>query len=465
MPGALIQLANQGDQGARLTIKPQVSFFRSVYRRHTNFAMESVEQTLLGTVGFGNKVSVIFSRTGDLVGRVLLEVKIPYIEYDGQLNYEYSENAHLKSGGYVNYLGHRLIKEVSVEIGGQLIDRRNYRFNWLIDEIDDELRGSFPNQVDKSTWVGNVKGYVSPGVYKDVGHRFLNHNAGNRRTNNLFVRNSPEMLRTLYIPIKFWFSSGDMGQTIPLIALQYHDVKLNITFESFDKVTHFTEELNNPGADNFRVTFPAAYYDAGTYKASGTYPRPKHDLSCKVYTDYYFLDTSERRRFAQMSHEYLIEQAQLSNVDTFIGCHKDLNLKLTHGVKELFWTINVDCPPTERHWWKGLPVKEASLALNNKAICDSRVGKFFTHYTFWKHHNKVPLYQKLKNIHCFSFSEKPEQFQPTNACNFSRLDSATLSVTMKTPPSGSNPYLIHVFAKSYNVLRISQGMGGVAFSN
>jgi hypothetical protein len=195
MGGGLLQLVAYGAQDVYLTGNPQITFFKVVYRRHTNFAIEAIQQTFNGTVGYGQTVNCQISRNGDLINRVYLQVALPKITGIEGLNAYNNEGAR-----YVNYIGLRLIKSVLIEIGGQQIDK--HYSDWLY--IWNEL--SLPR--------GKRYGYdTMVGADKDI-----------TSFNNT----------TLYIPLEFWFCRN-VGLALPLIALQYHEVKIKIDFETKEK--------------------------------------------------------------------------------------------------------------------------------------------------------------------------------------------------------------------------------------
>ena len=217
-----------------------------------------------------------------------------------------------------------------------------------------------------------------------------------------------------YIPLQFWFCRNP-GLALPLIALQYHEVKLNVQFNS-----------------------------AKTGGNSNT-------LGCCVFCDYIFLDTDERRRFAQVSHEYLIEQVQTSNKLTLNDGEGQAELRFNHPVKEMMWVNN-----------NGEVNTEALLQLNGHDRFRKRAGTYFTDVQRYEHHcgsGTVALAGAPAAIHMYSFALKPEEHQPSGTCNFSRIDNAVLSVT------GSAAASMKVYAVNYNVLRIMSGMGGLAYSN
>jgi hypothetical protein len=401
MGGGLMQLVAYGAQDVYLTGNPQITFFKVVYRRHTNFACESIEQTLNGSVGFGHKATATISRNGDLITNCWVEANLPKLT--GSLN-------------YVPSVGHALLKEVELEIGGQRIDK--HYADWL--EIWSEL--TVPEEKRSAYKVMTGK--------RDVTTLSSTSFADNQQG------------KKLYIPLQFFFNRNP-GLALPLIALQYHEVRINIHFGSFADCTVDDVETQTT--------------TAGLMNAS-------------LYVDYVYLDTDERRRFAQVSHEMLIEQLQFTGDESVSAGSNKVRLNFNHPVKELVWVVNttgemfsygedateeLDFDPGSDDVVSGESVSSAKLLLNGHDRFNERDGSYFRMVQPYQHHTRVPN----KNIYCYSFAMKPEEHQPSGTCNFSRIDNATLS--LNCPYAGT----AKVFATSYNVLRIMSGMGGLAYSN
>ena len=347
---------------------------------------------------------------------------------------------------YVNYLGLRLIKSVVVEIGGQQIDK--HYSDWLY--IWNEL--SLP--------IGKRFGYdTMVGADSDI---------LNAATNGTY----------LYIPFEFWFCRN-VGLALPLIALQYHEVKLKIDFETKEKCT-----------------------------TSGTIA---DFTDAAVWVDYIFLDTDERRRFAQLSHEYLIEQLQFTGQESLNRDSKNrIKLNFNHPCKELVWVAKKDSS-NPAHWYNytnsnlfdtydplaldsfqqyGVsadnhianiqPLSTASnpfvsclLQLNGNDRFAERKGTYFSLVQPFQHHTNV---SPNKGINVYSFALKPEDHQPSGTLNMSRIDTAVLSLDVgkdlalksnhSTAEEAAGKYDgVNIYAINYNVLRILSGMGGLAYSN
>ncbi len=394
MGGGLMQLVAYGAQDIYLTGNPQITFWKVVYRRCTNFAIESVEQTFMGNAAAGSRASATISRNGDLVSNCVLQIEA---------------NQH-DTGPYTDGGMHALIESVEVEIGGQKIDK--HYSAWL--QIWNELSNPhFGPQTDDS-------GPAVSGYGKAIG--------------SLLDFNDDE---THYVPLVFWFNRNP-GLALPLIALQYHEVKFNFQFAAASEIA--TDNTKAPAIS-----------------------------SIKLFVDYIYLDTEERRRFAQQSHEYLIDQVQYTGAvsrTAGTGGMQSLRLDFNHPCKELLWVER----QTTRNTTKGFPTdfvgiggthgSTALLQLNGHDRFAKRPMNYFTRVQPLQHHTNVPYGDR---IGVYSFGLRPEDHQPSGTCNFSRIDNATLQLSLAHANGAANE--LQVYATNYNVLRIMSGMGGLAYSN
>jgi hypothetical protein len=395
MGGGLMQLVAYGAQDIYLTGQPQITFFKSVYRRYTNFALESILQTINGTVKGGSRVSVTISRNGDLLSDIQFRVPssivyVPEAEY-GDINQG--------SGSYERL---KLIQYAELEIGGQLISR--IYGDWMQIWSELSIRRS-PTNADPLA--------------------------------SCLTLNHPEVVgdNEIFIPLQFWFHQRP-GLAIPLIALQYHEVKINFEFNQ-----------------NYRDT-----------KQSQSKFTPKYQ-GVEVWADYVYLDTTERRQFAQNAHEYLIEQLQFQENQVKPGVNTIL-LNLNHPVKYLSWAIKNTADPDLPNGF--LPYQSAKIVLNGTDRFQERTRKYFSTYQVYKHwptNAYFPDYtfyfdNTSVTPSVYSFGISPAEHQPSGTCNFSRIDTAQLILN-----GVQNQAPIHIYATNYNVLRIMSGMGGLAYSN
>jgi len=322
MGGGLQQLVAYGAQDVYITGNPQITFFKVVYRRHTNFAVESIQQNFHQEADFGRSVSTTISRNGDLIHRVLLEITLPDIPVTAATAYDTTTPIGLIAPGkmewtrWVNYLGHAIIKYAEVEIGGQKIDK--HYGEWL--HIWNQLTMDAGHESGYHRMIGNLPELILPRVGRSV-------KSGSVRNDSPGSGVIPT--KVLQIPLQFWFCRNP-GLALPLIALQYHEVKIHIHFRELKKC------LLNYTCDQ---TPPTSCCKAACdiLKLNTAFDNTKL-TSATLWVDYIFLDTDERRRFAQLSHEYLIEQVQ--HTDSYINagnCSTKILLPFNHPVKELVW--------------------------------------------------------------------------------------------------------------------------------
>ena len=458
MAGGLMQLVAYGAQDVYLTGQPKVTFFQAVYKRHTNFAMENIQQTVNGTPSNGGRVSVTIARNGDLVGDMYIRLQPTQTSVSNLT----STNTNID----MCWVAERSVADIELTIGGQRIDK-HYQTWW---RLYAEL---FLSESEK---INYGKMTSSSSAFADT----VNPNS-------------------VYLPLLFFFNRNP-GLYLPLIALQYHEVRLD-----FDLTNYFTSYFGT-----------SAVFE--------------------VWANYVYLDTEERRRFAQKGHEYLIEQVQHTGGDSITATAggassstagaQTIRLSFNHPVKELIWcytntsstaynslwnfstscaNVNVTCAGSPFFTGAALPhtvgaprlfantmaltgtlsaaltsnigwVEEGSsnvasgaqvevgplynfkLVLNGQDRFKEQQGKYFNQYQPYQYHSGVPY----PGVYCYSFALQPEEHQPTGTCNFSRIDNAQVAINMKgnyTTP------LQKMFAVNYNILRIQSGMGGLAFSN
>ena len=439
MAGGLMQLVAYGAQDVFLTGNPKVTFFQAVYKRHTNFAMENIEQTVNGSAGDSGRLSVTVARNGDLIGDMYLEMTTAA-----------TLSSHSNAALDACWVAERAVADIELSIGGQRIDKHYQKWWRLYSEL-------CLDEAKKAQW-------------------------------GKMTSNPTGAADKVYLPLIFFFNRNP-GLYLPLIALQYHEVRLDI-----DLASNYSQ-----------------YFSTNTPKVWGTY----------VY-----LDTDERRRFAQKGHEYLIEQVQHTGTDSVTaGSAKQVRLSYNHPVKELVWCFNnggsnaqmwnfcsnaaaddvvlecnqflgttrqteanavsfsstsmagvpmvalggADAANVSTTSWleEGAgsatasvgPLSSFKLVLNGQDRFKEQDGKYFNQVQPFNHHSGNPY----PGVYAYSFALKPEEHQPTGTCNFSRIDNAQVSVTLKAGAPDSTT--MHMFATNYNVLRIQSGMGGLAFSN
>jgi hypothetical protein len=314
---------------------------------------------------------------------------------------------------WVHNIGNMLIKEVQVEVGGQLIDR--HYGQWL--HIWSELTTPKGLEDTYNVMIGN--------------------------TTTLTTEASSIPSTNLTIPLQFWFNRN-AGLALPLIALQYHEVKINLELRPFSDLY---------------------------VSSSGTVVVPTLP-NASLYVDYIYLDTDERRQFAQIAHEYLIEQLQFTGQESFATTNVRQKLNYNHPVKALYWVAQLDANVDSgvnrlsdftdngagSNPFNGNdPVSDAKLQLNGHDRFSVRNASYFNLVQPFQHHSRGPS----TGIYVYSFANRPEEHQPSGSVNMSRIDNATLQLTMTSSAS----FKLYTYGINYNIFRIMSGMGGVAYSN
>ena len=334
MSGGIAQLVAVGAQDAHLVGQPEVSFFRSNYKRHTNFAQTVEKQVIQGNPSANGMSTVRFERKGDMVGYV-------YIANRGVNITDWSDK----------------ISKVELLIGGQVIDEQDYEFSAT-------LAPTVMNQTySKSTYSGET-----------------------------------------FYPLRFSFCENAQS-AIPLIALQYHDVELRITW----------------GA--------TATADA------------------EVYVQFIHLDTDERAALSSTPQNMLITQTQKA----VASASKTQELNFNHPMKYLV-AVNAMTAATDK----------LKLQINGTDVTDAKkVIPHFTSAPIYYHTTAGVVSSATKttdNVTLIPFCLDTAKVQPTGSLNFSRLDSARLV-------SDNTSFANTIYAVNYNILRIENGMGGLMYSN
>jgi len=303
-----MQLVAYGAQDVFLTGTPEITFWKVSYRRHTNFAMESIEQTFSGQADFGRRVTCTISRNGDMAFRTYLQVTLP------EINNSLSPYAR-----WLDFPGEQLISQVEVEIGGQRIDRQygDWMHIWNQLTLTSEQQKGYFKMIGHTTQLT----YITDPTFADVNGPCAS--TGSPSQVCAPRKTLPET--TLYIPLLFWFCRNP-GLALPLIALQYHEVKINIDFRPIGECLWAVSSLTK--SDNSTVSSSSAYQQSL--------------VAASLYIDYIFLDTDERRKFAQNPHEYLIEQLQFTGDESVGSSSNKIKLNFNHPCKELIWVVQPD---------------------------------------------------------------------------------------------------------------------------
>lgn len=410
--GGLLQLVATGRQDIYLTGNPQTTFFKQVYRRYTNFSVESCRIDFDGSTDFGKLIVATIPRKGDLLNTLILEVSLPKISQSTPGDIDTS---------WVNGIGHAMIDYISLEIGGKEIDRQYGEFLHLKSELE------IPES--KRNGYNNMVGYQEA-----------------------FTQEAQPGPLKLYIPLKFWFCNS-VGLSLPLVALQAHPVRVYIKLRPLQELF---------------------YRDALVIDLTQNVSPVVNPISFVMWGDYIHLDTDERRRFSSSKHEYLIEQCQIQR-RTAVNAGVNLvniTLDFNNPIKELIWVVQQDRILAsnerfnytnrhliEQHVLVDDQITNAVIRIDGYDRFEARDASYFRLVQPFQRHTRVPD----DFIYNYCFSLVPEAAQPMGSLNASRIDTIVLSMNM-------NPNIVRynsgvtVYATNYNVFRIVAGLGGVLFT-
>ena len=526
MGGGLIQLVAYGIEDLFLTRDPQITFFKIVYRRHTNFSVEPIPQNFIQPLDFGRKATCIVSKQGDLIGEMFLVITLPGVNVTvGDAGGDAGMGAGMGADpllrfAWVRKIGFAMIKTIEIVIGGELIDRQYGE--WL--NVWFELMGSKNNLPGLNRMIGNVPELTDFSLQKDE--------------------------YTLYVPLQFWFCRNS-GSALPLVSLQYSEVKVNIELNDVDHCfivtpTHYINVLNDfinlkpfeyieqvvdgrvasgiythydlthkrlyfmkisreefrsvacepttisdaigtcfdprntqyfiRGADSGYVVMPKFMASSVAIGSVDPVIRQMSLPRCFLLIDYIFLDEDERVRFLQTKHDYLIEQVSFMSEQTIESSNVVLDVSLFQPCKFITWVVQssylLDRNNNDRfnysddhRYVDGKPVGK-SLVLEESLLINGRERLSFRGYQYF---NYVQPYQHFCNppsegVNVYSFALFPDKFQPSGSCNMSQLDN--IQIRLRVSPQITPFYnaKFRGYALNYNVLRIVNGLSGIVFS-
>ena len=403
MVGALLELVAKGGQDVYFICNPQISFFKKVYKRHTNFSIDY--EKIMIDIDFGKATKFAIPRKGDLVKNMYLHFDLPNLSDDDTIN-------------YINFIGYNLIDYIEIFLGGTKVDKQ--LGEWLY--IWNELKN---NDTKKKT------------LYKMIGgHNIENYKSENGNKGGKYM-----------VPLSFWFMD-DISLSIPMVAMQYSEIEIGLKLKELNKL--WISKTGKFIDNNFKIK------------------------KCELSIEYIYLDTKERKLFAQESHEYLIKQIQYSVNNNILKNEtiKRFNLNFNHPVIELIFMVQNkkvseieddkgnDWYNYSKHIIKPLkdPIKNATILFNGENRTPKLNSNELRLYNIYERHTNVPD----NFIYLYSFSLAPEEYQPMGSCNFSRLDNKQIEIEFEENIETSE---LRIYALNYNVLRFSKGLCGVAYIN
>jgi hypothetical protein len=523
MGGGLMQLVAYGAEDIFLTTDPQITFFKVVYRRHTNFTKEQIPQDFTTHPNFGKIVNCTIAKNGDLIGTIHLVVTLPKINLPTNSRTQMA---------WVKRVGFALIRSVSVIINGEQIDK--HYGDWL--NIWAELTGSIngPHKRGYKNMIGDISDMTDFSYYK------------------------PEY--TLYIPLQFWFCRSP-GMALPLVSLQYSDVKIKVSFEedincyimspshyipcqddivSFKKMEYIEQNIDGdiragifvdydintkrlyyykitedplisiPVSPDFDISNPVsvavlkttsyglAYAITGktskfsTFaqlnKSSTTAPTNKLNnlsfIKCFLLIDYYFLDEEERYRFSQARHDYLIEQLFYTPPIQINDANSNIQITTDNPCKMMAWTVQMKYINREKDYYNytdsyqnrifeednynvpiGSPIGK-NIVLQSTILMNGNERLSFRNSSYFEY---IQEYQNTKfypqvGINVYSYALYPLLMgQPSGSFNSSQIDNIQVRMKLSNIVTAKNPAIFRGYCWCQNVFRIINGLGALVF--
>lgn len=479
MAGGVMQLVAVGAQDQFISGSPEISYFKMVYKRHTNFSMESVRQTFSTkpTLDVPRNTFVCrINRVADLLQEVYLSVEIPNIYSSDKFRFRWVEN-----------LANYMIYSCAVRIDTQLIDQS--WGEWM--DVWNELSLSTDKKTAYDKLTGNVEEFVNPkrlDPYVIIDNNNISYSSypiGGRTIENPSIKG-----RRLFIPLPFWFTKNP-GLALPLIALQYQNIDITIEFRGIEElyqlfdietglyispdeyrrkylnlnIAKYNEDFisgvenNDVGVQRFLVPLGADYSSLNSYI----------DIDAYLECNYIFLDESERKSMAAQSHDYLIERVYRIDREGVIN-QGTIDLVLQNPVKEIVWITRRGDAAKYNSWGNftnsliKLPnypiLKTAKILWNGMERFEEKGPEYFNYIQPFQYHTRCPK----DGIYVYSFALYPEKPQPSGTFNASTINKIQMYVTTN-PVLGDYEYEFIFYSVYYNVFRVMSGSGGMVFAN
>jgi len=451
MTGGNLNLAsNQGTGDDILSINPQITFFKKVYKRHTNFGLETrqISNSTNSSVNFGESVTYTIEKTGSLINNMYIEFTLPpTVKSSGKVD---TITIPAVPGGivenwedychYVNAVGYAILNEVKLEIDGNIIDKHNGLWYDIWNELTDPMRKEW-------SLVGK-KDDTEPGNFAQT------------------------LKSRYYVPLKFYFNRNP-GLSFPIFLLDENKVKVKLSLNNVKQLV--TCDV---------ITGQNLVFD-DTAKIT----------NFKFFTNYVFLDQAEENRIRNnLPNEYLIETVDMKENINENGLSKII---LNNPVKEIIWVVrhtsrissgseaiipkkntetsvhpndlfNYSLHAENANLGYGSfdTFKTAKFTISNQDRIEETDATHFRTLQPYNHHSNVPgginKNETHKYIYSYSFALHPEEYQPSGSYNFTKADD-DLKITFKglgNSTADNNDFInyrVDLFAFHYKFLSVYDG--------
>jgi hypothetical protein len=507
MPGGIMQLIFQGAQDLYLTGNPTMTFFKTVYKRYTQFGTEYITLPFDPIPSFTptqmTKATCKIDRNADLLHDTYLTYDLPAMYTNNMIPF-----------GWVEELGTRIIQEITIRVDGFVIDTQRGDFMKIFSDI--HFNGS-----KKAQWL------------RCIGGESFMLNSGQNLSNDITSQTIAINARRLYIPLLFWYCLNS-GLSIPLIALQYNELYIDCTFAPLNELIRIGNPLVSPKQlfgdyqnSDFNINIRNYLLSLGYDQTNVFYYFTQNNWqsNANLLCDYVYLGDDERKMFAQTSHEYLITQVQFNLFQGLKAGPNYLETTFNHPVKEVIWFLTLDNLDQYNNWYNftglqgnksfeyyqsqlkyyGLQhfyepelsyIKEnftdfvnsvkaqsvykltpeqtqtyfgnyysimqtAQPVFNNNDRMEIEDHDFYANLQLFKYHTGYTP----QGLYILSFALNPEEHQPSGTQNFSRLDYQEFRINIFNTYPIEQRFDCYMYAINYNVFRIVGGMGSTVFSN
>lgn len=379
----LQQLASKGVQDGHLSIAPETSFFKRTYKRVSNYAIETIDQTV-PSLGWGHGFTVQVARNGDLSSELWAQFNINL----AQLNDDDSGNDSVR---WTNVLGHAMFTKICFEIGNNEIDSLTYDYLEIIHELTSDVNVNVDELVLRSESEAQLIEWANNGNTLDT-------------DGNAIVQ--------LWVKLPFWYTRA-RSQSLPIIALQYHDIRVKFTLRKKSELLVFSDPTNT----TLDATFDGEIKDG-----------------C-LAVNFVFLDSMERRLFASNAHEYLVRNIQCSDYHTKPSGSTKLSCTVVfnHPVTCMYWYIQKQTHLTALDYfnWERTDgmgddtITSATVKFNGSERERARGPLFYRVVQSAMYFPRTPR----KNMYMYSFAQHPCAWFPSGSVNLSRIDVTSLDFT------------------------------------
>lgn len=475
MGGGVMQLVAVGSQDQYISGSPEISYFKMVYKRHTNFSMESVRQSFntKPTLDLnGNTFTCRISRVADLLQEIFFSVELPDIYSSEKFRFRWIPN-----------IACYMINSCSVRIDTQLIDQT--WGEWM--DIWNELTLTSDKREGYNKLTGNIEEFVNPRIQEPI--VVLDNNTISYIYYPEGITEPSIKKRRLYLPLPFWFTKNP-GLALPLIALQYQNIDVTIELRSIEELyqIYYKDEDRFISPKEYRTKRPQlgdrkiflntdeqyenvinedVNIERFTVPLGQSYVNKTSSIDIDAYLEcnYIFLDESERRSIAINSHDYLIERVHRIEREG-LTTQGTIDMILQNPVKEILWIARRSDVSKTNDWSDFTDnsktiLKSGKMLWNGMDRFEDKTPEYFNGLQPFQYHTRCPR----DGIYVYSFALYPEKSQPSGSFNASTINKIQMYVTTNPPTDNQYDYEFVFYALYYNIFRVMAGSGGMVFAN